>query len=171
MTWITPIRWLESTISLYSPKWALRWLKIYTLFSQSFIFFTFFQNFPNFWTYNRKFEKPITCASCVQIPGIFIYDINNTLNVIERQNYLIFIEISCFRRIKRRDPFFIISVFFSSKIRRFLKISKNKDAKISGTGITRKKWCNATHFTPTYTYDIGASFPQMRKKYMHTSCY
>ena len=106
MTSITPIEWLESTISLYSPKWAFRWLKTYTLFSQIFVFFRFFQNFPNFWTYNRKFEKPVTCAWCLQIAKMFIYDINNTLNVIRKQNYLIFIEISCFRRIKRRDPVF-----------------------------------------------------------------
>ena len=86
---------------------VIYWVISHRHYFPNFSYFSrFSQKFPNFWTYNRKFSNFITCAWCVQIPKIFIYDINNTLYVMGKQNYLIIIEISCFRRIKRRDPVF-----------------------------------------------------------------
>ena len=60
---------------------VIYWVISHRHYFPNFSYFSrFFQKFTNFWTYNRKFEKSITCAWCVQIPQIFIYDINNTLS-------------------------------------------------------------------------------------------
>ena len=61
------------------------------------------------------------------------------------------------------------SYFSQVKFDVFWKLAKIKMQKFRGIGSTIKKWCDANYFTPVYTYDIGVSCPQMRKKYVHTS--